>query len=250
LKLVQCLGAGVDHLISLPLPKHVDLARLIDKSQIEGFVHYVTGAVLTAHRDFHCYRRSQANGLWEPRVRVQASDRIVGVMGLGEMGSPCALELARQGFPVRGWSRSRKLLEGVSVYNGPDTLNAFLSGVHILVCALPLTADTRDILNSDLFACLAPGAYVINVGRGGHCAERDLIAAIESGQLSGALLDVAKGEPLPPDSVLWRTPGIEINPHMATTQAPQSAALAAAENIKRVRSGRQPLGLIDRTRQY
>ncbi len=118
LKLVQCLGAGVDHLVSLPIPPHVSIARLIDRSQIEGFVHYVTGAVLSAHRDFHHYQRSQANSLWEPRIRVQARDRIVGVMGLGEMGAPCTLELARQGFQIRGWSRSPKTLEGVSAYSG------------------------------------------------------------------------------------------------------------------------------------
>ena len=250
LKLVQCLGAGVDHLINLPIPEHVALARLIDRTQVAGFVEYVVGAVLTCHRDFPRYRQSQLLHAWEPRKRVQAADRKVGVMGLGEMGAPCAISLAEWGFNVKGWSRSSHQLEGVKTFSGEQELGAFLSDIDILICALPLTSTTEGILNRQLFEKLAPGAYVINVGRGGHCNEADLCAAIQAGQLSGALLDVTSIEPLPPTHALWDQPEITITPHMATSQIAASAAGIAAENITRVRQGMSPLGLVDRSRKY
>ena len=250
LKLVQCLGAGVDHLVSLPIPAQVQLARLIDQGQVEGFVHFVLAAVLGAHRDLHRYRISQSHAAWQPRRRVQAKDRVVGVMGLGEMGGSAAAAVARLGFQVRGWSRGEKQVDGVEVLHGAPALGRFLNGVDILICALPLTAETRGILNAAVFDQLAPGAYVINVGRGGHCNEPDLIEAVNSGRLSGAFLDVAAVEPLDPGSPLWRTPGIDVTPHMATTQVAASAAAAAARNILRVRAGQVPVGLVDRQRNY
>jgi len=250
LKLVQCLGAGVDHLVSLPIPDHVPLARLIDHSQIDGFVEYVVGAVLFYHRDFPSFRASQARATWAKRPRVLARDRRVGIMGLGEMGAPCAARLATFGFSVRGWSRSARNIAGVECFAGDAQMADFLSNLDILVCALPLTPSTEGILNTDVFARLAPNACVINVGRGGHCNEADLIEAVSSGRLGGALLDVTSVEPLPDGHPLWLQPGIEITPHIATSQSSFSAAAVAIENIRLVREGKKPLGLVDRLRQY
>lgn len=250
LKLIQCLGAGVDHLVDLPIPAHVPLARLIDKSQVEGFVEYVVGAVLSHHRDFHRFRESQMLGEWKKHPRMLAAERNVGIMGLGEMGSPCATRLASFGFAVRGWSRTPKSLPGVRCFSGDDEMEMFLNGLDIVVCVLPLTGKTENILNSALFERLAPGAFVINVGRGGHCNEDDLCNAISSGRLGGALLDVTSVEPLPADHSLWHQRGIEITPHIATSQSASSAAAAAVENIKRVRAGLEPFGLVDKSRRY
>jgi glyoxylate/hydroxypyruvate reductase len=250
LKLVQCLGAGVDHLVDLPIPAHVPLARLIDKSQVEGFVEYVVGAVLSHHRDFHRFRESQMLREWKKRPRMLAAERNVGIMGLGEMGSPCATRLASFGFAVRGWSRTPKSLPGVQCFSGDDEMDVFLKGLDIVVCVLPLTGKTGNILRNALFEKLAPGAFVINVGRGGHCNDRDLCDAISSGRLGGALLDVTSVEPLPADHSLWHQRGIEITPHIATSQSALSAAAAAVENIKRVRAGLEPFGLVDKSRRY
>ncbi len=250
LKLIQCLGAGVDHLINLPIPEHVPLARLIDKSQVAGFVEYVVGAVLSYHRDFHRFRQNQASHQWAPRTRVLASQRKIGVMGLGEMGAPCAIRLAEFGFAMRGWSRSPRQLSGLQTFSGEEGLNEFLHDLDILICALPLTPSTENILNRQLFERLAPGACVINVGRGGHCNEQDLCAAVQSGQISGALLDVTSIEPLPASDPLWTHAEINITPHIATSQVAASAAAVAAENITRVRQGLPPLGLVDRSRKY
>lgn len=250
LKLVQCLGAGVDHLISLPIPDHVPLARLIDHSQIDGFVEYVVGAVLSYHRDFQRFRASQARATWVKQPRVLARNRRIGVMGLGEMGAPCASRLATFGFSVRGWSRSARNIAGVECFAGDEQIFDFLSDLDILVCALPLTPSTEGILNAEVFARLAPNACVINVGRGGHCNEGDLIEAVSSGRLGGALLDVTSVEPLPDGHPLWLQPGIEITPHIATSQSSFSAAAVAIENIRLVREGKKPLGLVDRLRQY
>ena len=250
LKLIQCLGAGVDHLVDLPIPAHVPLARLIDKSQVEGFVEYVVGAVLSHHRDFHRFRESQIMREWKKLPRVLAAERNVGIMGLGEMGSPCATRLASFGFAVRGWSRTPKNLPGIQCFSGDGEMNAFLKGLDIIVCVLPLTGETENILSGALFEKIAPSAFVINVGRGGHCNDRDLCDAISSGRLSGALLDVTSVEPLPADNPLWHQKGIEITPHIATSQSASSAAAAAVENIKRVRTGLEPFGLVDKSRRY
>ncbi|ODP34854.1 hypothetical protein A9762_13095 [Pandoraea sp. ISTKB] len=250
LKLVQCLGAGVDHLISAPIPDHVPLARLIDRNQVAGFVEYVAAAVLGYHRDLPRFRDSQSRGVWEKRARVLAQNRRIGVMGLGEMGAPCATALASFGFDVRGWSRSLKDLPTIQCFAGAEQIDAFLDGVDILICALPLTPDTVGILNHTLFDRLAPHACVINVGRGGHCNEPHLCEALNSGRLSGALLDVTSVEPLPPGHPLWTQEHLEITPHIATSQSAMSAAAVAVDNIRRVRRGLEPLGLVNRKRLY
>ncbi|CAG9275223.1 D-3-phosphoglycerate dehydrogenase [Paraburkholderia unamae] len=250
LKLVQCLGAGIDHLVGLPIPDRVPLARLVDNSQVAGFVEYVVGAVLGFHRDRHHFRKSQEKSCWTRRPRMLSCERRVGIMGLGEMGAPCAIALSKYDFSVSGWSRTLKTLPGVQCYAGERQLNEFLQGLDILVCALPLTPGTDGILNDQLFSKLALGACVINVGRGGHCNEQHLVDALASGRLSGALLDVTSVEPLPTNHPLWNVQGLEITPHIATSQSANSAAAIVAENIRRVRAGHVPLGAVDRTRGY
>ncbi|KJC50464.1 hypothetical protein UP09_05515 [Bradyrhizobium sp. LTSP885] len=250
LTFVQTLGAGIDHLAGVEVPAHVQLARLVDPKQIDGFVEFVASGVLSFHRDLQLYAKDRTSRIWRKRPRRLAADRKVGIMGLGEMGQPCAERLASFGFSMRGWSLSRKDVLGVSTYAGEAELSAFLRDLDILVCALPLTETTRGILDRKTFAQLAPRACVINVGRGGHCVESDLLDAIRSGRVEGALLDVTDLEPLPDCSPLWEEPRIQITPHIATSQIASSAAVLAAENIRRVRAGAPPVGLIDRSRQY
>ena len=171
-------------------------------------------------------------------------------MGLGELGSAAALALAAHGFQVLGFSRSPKSLDGVVSYAGPSELHNFLHRTHILVCLLPLTAETAGILDAATFAELPHGAFVVNVARGQHLVENDLVQALESGHLAGATLDVFREEPLPPGSPLWSDPKVLVTPHVASYSVPATAADGVAANIRRARAGEPLLHQVDRTRGY
>jgi len=174
----------------------------------------------------------------------------VGILGLGELGSHVAGRLAAIGFPVQGWSRTRKSSAGIPSYYGDEGLAAFLAASDILVCLLPLTPATSGILDARLFRQLPAGAYIINVARGEHLVEPDLLAAIDSGRLSGALLDVFRLEPLPQDHSFWTHPRIRITPHIASITNPDSAVLQVLENYHRALSGRPLLNRVDPQRGY
>jgi glyoxylate/hydroxypyruvate reductase A len=250
LKLLQCLGAGVDHLLSDPIPSSVQVTRIAEEGQIEEFVAYVCAGVLQFHREFHVYREHQNHLRWMPNGVPSVRSRTVGVMGLGSFGSACARQLVGLGFNVRGWSRSLKELERVKAFAGDLQLNEFLAGAEILVCVLPLTDSTREILDAKLFYTLPPGACIINVGRGEHCVEKDLVDAVSSKHLGGALLDAFRVEPLPPSHPFWTTPGINITPHIATRAKTGSAAALTVENLRRLDDGRPLVGLVDTSRGY
>jgi glyoxylate/hydroxypyruvate reductase len=238
LAFVQCFGTGADHLLADPrIPAHIPIARLVNSQQTQGMVEFVLGIVLGWHRRFDTFRAQQRRGEWRRHPHPLASERTVGVLGLGEIGGAVASSLAGFGFNTRGWSRSSRILPGVRTFAGEAGLDAFAAGLDCIVCLLPLTGSTRHVLSAGLFGRLAPNAYVVNVGRGGHCKEDDLLAAIGSGQLAGAWLDVFETEPLPATSSLWHHDNITISPHAGTMSRAETAAASIIDNLHRVRRG-------------
>lgn len=251
LKLIQSLGAGIDHIFSDPeLPRDVPVARLVDDDLTRQMVEYVTLAVLSRHRRIDRYRRLQAERRWRPSRPVPMSASRVGVLGLGVIGAAAATALAGLGFAVAGWSRAPRQIDGVENFAGAERLDAFLARSDIVVCLLPLTPETEGVLNARTLGALPKGAYVVNVGRGGHVVEADLIDAIDGGHLSGAWLDVFRSEPLPSDHPFWSHPSVTMTPHIAGLTEPVSAAAQVIENIRRARRGQLPLHRVDLSAGY
>jgi glyoxylate/hydroxypyruvate reductase A len=180
LRAIFSMGAGVDRLLLDPeLPRHIPLVRMADRGVAVFMKEYVLMRVLHYHRDMPAYEQQQRAGLWRQQPPLETRQRRVGVLGVGHIGGSCARALAELGFEVRGWGRSAREVPGVRVFSGPGSLPQFLSGVQILICLLPLTPATRGILNAELFAQLAPGAWLINLARGAHLMEADLLRALD-----------------------------------------------------------------------
>lgn len=233
LKAVVSIGAGVDHVLRDPeLPRHLPILRTTGPDMVQRLREYVALHVLTHHRDLAVTDANQSRAHWQQIVTPIAPKRRVGIMGLGNIARACAQTLAMLGFDTAGWSRSGGEVEGVTVYAGETGLPDFLARSDILVCLLPLTPQTRDILNADLFAQLPQGARVINAARGGHLVEADFLVALDSGQLGGATLDVFRTEPLPQDHPFWRHPKIRVTPHIASMIDAETGASVIAANIR------------------
>lgn len=250
LQLVVNLGAGVDSLIGRKDLPAVPITRLSDPAMARMMAGYVLFAVLRYARDIPLFERAQRRGEWHYVHPREARDIRIGVLGLGELGALAASELARQGFDVRGWSRTPKDVPGVKCFAGRDTLMSFLSSVEILVVMLPLTPETRGLLDAERLAALPAGAKLINVSRGEVVDEAALIEALRSSRIAEATLDVFQREPLPPESPLWAMENVLITPHLASVAVPTSAVRQIADNIRRVRSGVRPLHCIDPRRGY
>jgi glyoxylate/hydroxypyruvate reductase A len=251
LKLIYSTGAGVDQLLSEPdRPQGIPIARITDLGQIEGMATYVLGAVLRHHLRFDAYAAQQKRSEWSILKHVRASERRVGVLGLGTLGLPAARAIAARGFDVAGWTRTRRSDVDLRHLAGPDELHELLERSDILVCLLPLTPQTRGILGADLFRRLPRGAALVSVGRGGHLVEPDLLEAIDAGQLSGATLDVFAQEPLPREHPFWRHPRVFVTPHVATLVNPDTAAPQILENLRRLSSGEKLHSIIDEERGY
>ena len=247
-RLVQSLWMGVENLLADPaLPRRVPLARLVDPGMVAAMSEIVLAHVLDWHRHLFLYRYHQAQGTWRPLEQKLASDRTVGILGLGVLGADAARKLVALGFRVAGYSRRPKEIEGV---RRVTDLQLFLEQTDALVCLLPLTPQTRGILDKDNLKRLRQGACVINLARGAHVVTADLIAALDSGHLSRAYLDVFDEEPLPPKSPLWRHPAVTLTPHIAALTEPRTAVPVIVENIERVRRGQAPLHLVDREAGY
>ena len=223
---------------------------MVERGLTEGMTEFVVLSVLQHHRFMIDYAILQREGRWEIINQIAARHRRVGIMGLGVLGCDAIDKLRPFGFALRGWSRSAKDIAGVDCFHGMERLQDFLSGCDILVCLLPLTEETRGILNAETFAVLPRGAALINVARGGHQVEADILAALDSGQLSGATLDVFNEEPLPADSPLWAHPRVILTPHAAAMTMPETAAQAVAESIRRFEAGQPIDNLIDWKRGY
>jgi glyoxylate/hydroxypyruvate reductase A len=250
LELIFSVGAGVDQFDFSQLPPHIPLIRMLEPGITESMIEYVTMAVLALHRDLVDFIAQQREQTWREIQIISASSRRVGVMGLGLLGQAVLERLKAFGFPLAGWNRAPRIMTGVTCYAGASALPEFLAQTDILVCLLPLTTETRGILNRDLFAQLPRGAKLVNVGRGGHLVADDLIDGLDRGVLSAAVLDVAEPEPLPAGHPFWRHPRILLTPHNASMTIPESAVDYVLETIARHRRGETLPGLVDRERGY
>lgn len=251
LKAILSLGAGVDALfLDATLPRTVPILRLVDAGLRGQMTEYGLYAVLYFHRDMPHYLAAQLAGRWAPLAAVPAAQRTVGVMGLGVLGADLARMLVALGFRVLGWSRNGRALDGVEVHSGEGGLREMLSRSEILVNLLPLIPQTRNILNARTFAQLPRGAAVINLARGGHLVEADLLAALDSGHLRGAMLDVFEHEPLPEGHAFWRHPKVVFTPHISAQAVTALAEGQIVENIRRMEAGEAPIGLVDPDRGY
>lgn len=246
LRFIQSLWAGIDGLMAdATLPRQVPMARLVDPSLADAMAEAVAAHVLALHRQLPVYRRQQAARQWLMHRQPLATERRVGFLGLGEMARRSIDVLRPLRFDIGGWSRRPARLDGVANFHGDDGFAALLARSEILVNLLPLTAQTRGILNAATFAKLPRGASVINFGRGGHQVPGDIIAALDSGQLDHAVLDVFAAEPLPPDDPLWAHPQVTVTPHVAAATDPRSAARCVAANVALLRAGGAVVGLVD-----
>jgi glyoxylate/hydroxypyruvate reductase A len=242
-KLLQSLWMGVEKLLADPaLPHGVPLARLVDPGMVAAMSETVLAHVLDWHRHFYAYRRYQQAARWRRMEQRMSADRTIGLLGLGELGSDAARKLAALGFHVAGWSRRPKQIPGVRSFT---ELEPLLRLSDALVCLLPLTPETRGLLDRKTFSLMKPGGCIINVARGAHLVMPDLLDALDAGRLAHAYLDVFDAEPLPPEDPLWRHPGVTVTPHIAALTEPRTAVPRIVENIERVRRGEAPENLVD-----
>lgn len=250
LKALFNIGAGVDALTALRIPSHVKLVRLDDAGMSVQMAEYVCHAVVRHFREFDGYEADVAAGKWsyrKPRIRAESP---VGVMGLGVLGERVARTLTQLDFPVNGWSRTPKQIDSVQCFSGTDQFDEFLAASKVLVCLLPLTADTRDIMRRESLLKLQQGGYVINVARGGHLVEEDLIALIDSGHLAGATLDVFRTEPLPAAHPFWQHPKITVTPHTSARTLREESISQIVGKIKALAQGLPVAGIVEPQRGY
>ncbi len=247
LKLLSSMGAGVDHLLGDPqIPQSLPVMRIVDQYLAIDMTNYVMMSLLIYQRNYHQLRANQEQNLWD---RLPYHQLKVGVLGLGALGGHLAEQLVRSGFEVYGFSRTAKEIEAVKTYHG-DEMDEFLAQPEVLVNLLPLNDHTKGILNYELFSKLNNGSYLINVARGGHLIDDDLLKALDEGLLSGAVLDVFNEEPLPPDHPFWQRKDIIITPHVASVTTPHSAIKQVLENAERFLNGQPLKYLADLERQY
>lgn len=251
LRLIQSLWAGVDRLLLDPtLPSDVPIARLVDPAMNEAMAETALWAVLSLHRGFFDYARQQQQRLWSQALQRRADEIDVLVLGLGQMGGTVAKRLAANGYRVTGWNRHAVQLPGVTCRHGEGVLEELLSKAEIVINLLPLTPATRGLFDADRFKAMRSDASLVNLARGAHVVAEDLLAALDSGRLRHAVLDVFTQEPLPAEHPLWRHPKVSVLPHVAALTDPRSAAMIAAKNIQALREVRPLMNLVDRTRGY
>ena len=244
------IGAGVDALLKLKLPPNAVVVRLDDAGMSVQMAEYVCHAVIRHFREFDGYEADVQQGKWSFRRPHSRVDYPVGVLGLGVLGERVARALKVFEFPVHGWSRNEKAIDGVVTHHGDEGLEAFLAQSRVLVNLLPLTPDTRDILNRQTLSQLKPGGYLINVARGAHLVEQDLIDLIDSGHLAGATLDVFRTEPLPPSHAFWSHPKIAVTPHTSARTLRTESIAQIAGKIAALERGESVAGTVDPVRGY
>jgi len=237
LKALFNIGAGVDALLKLKLPTKAAVVRLDDAGMSVQMAEYVCHAVIRHFREFDGYEADIRSGKWSYRKPHLRADFPVGVMGLGVLGERVARTLAQFDFPMKGWSRSPKTIEGIQCFSGEAGMADFLAATRVLVCLLPLTPETTNIMNRDALSKLRPGAYVINVARGAHLVDEDLIALIDNGHIAGATLDVFRAEPLPAEHAFWKHPKINITPHTSARTLREETIAQIAGKIRALESG-------------
>ena len=250
LKAVFNIGAGVDALLKLQLPPQALIVRLDDAGMSVQMAEYVCHAVIRHFREFDAYEADTRQGKWSFRKPRARADFPVGIMGLGVLGERVARSLAQFEFPVKGWSRSAKAVDGVQCFSGQQGFHDFLAASRVLVCLLPLTPDTRDIMNRDTLSRLQSGAYVINVARGAHLVDEDLLALLDSGQLAGATLDVFLTEPLPAEHAFWKHPKVTVTPHTSARTLRSESIAQIGSKIAALQGGEPVAGVVEPNRGY
>lgn len=252
LKAIFNLGAGVDAILKIAdqIPAQVPIIRLEDAGMGEEMADYVSHASLRYFRHFDQYQRLADQAMWQPKRPAHKVDFPIAVLGLGVLGQVIVQRLRQLNFPILGWSRSEKSLEGVSCFFGPQGLRDCLAKAKVAVCILPLTEATTGILNRSTLSLLPQGAYLINVGRGAQVVEEDLLALLQSGHLAGATLDVFQTEPLPRDHSFWQQPNVTITPHISAQTIPEQADAQVAEKLRRLEQGLPVTGVINRQSGY
>ena len=251
LKAIFNLGAGIDTLAAMPeFPRAVPLIRLEDAGMAGPMAQYALAVVLRYAYRFDDYARRQAERQWAPRRPHAPGQLEVGVLGMGAIGSVIARTIADAGFRVRGYARTRRELAGIRSYAGAAELPAFLTGVHVLINVLPLTADTVGILRREHLKRLVQGGHVVNLARGAHLVEDDLLALLDAGKLSGATLDVFAQEPLPPEHPFWTHPAITVTPHVSGVTLLEESVQQVAHKIRSLERDEPVTGVVDWTRGY
>lgn len=251
LKLISSLGAGVEHVLNDPeVPPGVSIVRMVDELLVTSMRDYVLMAILNIQKQLRFFQQNQASSYWQKPEVVNLPIQI-GMLGIGALGGHIAQFLAAMGFEVWGYSQSEKSIEGVRCLSGEEVpVTAFASKVNVLVCLLPNTPETANMLNRSLFEAMPRGSHLINVGRGAQLAEEDLLWALDEGIIDSAWLDVFKQEPLPEDHAFWQHPKIVITPHIASVTDFRSAAGVFAENYRRCMAGQSLLYAVDRDMGY
>jgi len=250
LEILFSVGAGVDQFDFSALPPELTVVRMVEPGLTACMCEYVSWAVLSLHRDMPLYLDQQRRSQWKDHPVRPASTRRVGVMGMGMLGRAALAQLRLLGFDCAGWNRSRRNEPGVRCYSGEAELDEFLARTDILVCMLPLTPETRGILGRRVLGALPEGACLVNAARGGHLVEADLLAALESGRLSAAVLDVCEPEPPPQGHPFWSHPRIWLTPHVASATQSETAAEALLDNLRRHDAGLPLEGVVDRSQGY
>ncbi|MBD8049739.1 2-hydroxyacid dehydrogenase [Limnohabitans radicicola] len=244
------IGAGVDALLQLQLPPSLKVVRLDDAGMSVQMAEYVCHAVIRHFREFDGYDADTGAGKWSYRKPRSRADFAVGVMGLGVLGERVAKALQVFEFPVNGYSRSAKDLPGIRCFSGAQGLPEFLAATRVLVNLMPLTPETENILNKDTLSQLQPGGYLINVARGKHLVEEDLIALVDNGHMAGATLDVFRTEPLPADHVFWKHPKITVTPHTSARTLREESIAQIVGKIQALQRGEAINGVVDPQRGY
>jgi glyoxylate/hydroxypyruvate reductase A len=251
LRAILVMGAGVDGVLRDPeLPAGVPVLRLLDAGMAVPMAEYALHGLLHFHRRMPDYLAQRSEAKWQPLPWSLAAEWPVGVLGLGVIGSVIAQRIAAMGYPVAAWVGHERASDDIEIFAGRDRFADFLARSRVIINVLPLTAQTENILDARAFAAMPRGGYVINIGRGAHVNDADLIAALDSGQLDGAMLDVFRDEPLPPAHAFWRHPKIIVTPHVAAPTIVDTAEQQVIANIERLERGEMPIGVVSRERGY
>ena len=250
LQAVFNMGAGVDALLQRQMRADLPIVRLNDAGMGVQMAEYVCHALIRHTRDFALFEAQAPQGLWQEPPVLDRADFPVGILGLGVLGEQVARAVQHFGFPILGWSRTARQLDGVRCFHSQAQLAAFLAGTRVLVNLLPLTPQTENLLNRDTLSQLQPGAYLINIARGRHVVDEDLLSLLDSGQIAGATLDVFRTEPLPAEHPFWRHPRVTVTPHIAGRTVLQDTVQQIVAKIQALQKGQPIEGVVDRARGY